>query len=894
MRYEKEDLTKYKVQFRRYLELKNIPIINGKCLCPAHDDNNPSMLVNESFGFCFVCGHNIDIFDFAGLLIGASDFPSKKKEVKTTLGYIDMNEKKTKNPAHYELVDPEKYNEIYSNEKLLYQSKFIGACKSKNKDLSDIEKMRLGYGDIIAGKWPYKTENGKIKAVDVRFEGGPAKKSVITFYYTGKSLKAKNAPVCLFNLDLIKKYPDHKIIVLEGAKSASYAMFLLDYGFLPVSWSRGTHNIKKCDWSAIYGREVYFYPDDDQKKDKSGKLFSSDKQPGIKAALEFKKEVGPNLKSLKIIIPNEAARKIKEDGADIVELLEVLSKDEISNYFLNSPEYKPPEKLKPPPRENVSIDDFEKSIPFKILGKSDNGKAYFIGRNNQDLSFKLQHITNKDLLNLAPIRYWEKLLKVERLTGNDWLNCFDIIIELSTKKYFDPDNLRGRGAWRENDGRICYHTGLETIGEYNADRVFLRKNPIKIGIGKPHLERDIIEKMKDTVFKMSFETKIDVMRCLGFASLAPFSGALEWRPQAFLTGPSESGKSSLENYVIKNISIPDRFNGIRTTGPGYYADRKKDSGAVSIEEIEARTESEKRNREALLSIMRGSTSDDTPKGAIGSADGVGRTYMSRDMFLFIAIDSEVSNIADENRLTRINMIKPENNGGAWREIKKDLKKYFTPENCEKLRSLIWDKLKIIMTLGEKISEEIQIQTKKNHRFAISDGMLMSAYIVIWKNKENITEEEIKDFIQAAYIIKKVDEKRDASEEMIETILQEKIRVFFEESQKTYTIGDIVGILVSNHIEAPTDYNPDYMRAITRKEKLAFRDAIEVNGVFVFEKKLAIANRHKEVQKILKREAGYSRMLKRHIKCVDTDKTITRNGQSIKCSLFDVLENFIPF
>jgi len=37
---------------------------NSKCLCPFHEDKNPSMLVNSEFAYCFACGRGWDVFDF--------------------------------------------------------------------------------------------------------------------------------------------------------------------------------------------------------------------------------------------------------------------------------------------------------------------------------------------------------------------------------------------------------------------------------------------------------------------------------------------------------------------------------------------------------------------------------------------------------------------------------------------------------------------------------------------------------------------------------------------------------------------------------------------------------------------------------------------------------------
>ena len=78
---------------------------------------------------------------------------------------------------------------------------------------------------------------------------------------------------------------------------------------------------------------------------------------------------------------------------------------------------------------------------------------------------------------------------------------------------------------------------------------------------------------------------------------------MDWRPQAFLTGPSSSGKSSIENYIVKPLALPFRVNGGGTTGAGYTQNRNHDCGAVVIEEADPDTEKKRLYKEELLSIM---------------------------------------------------------------------------------------------------------------------------------------------------------------------------------------------------------------------------------------------------------------------------------------------------
>lgn len=913
------DKDQYKSQIKRYLTLKGWKVKDTAhppvCECPTHNDENPSAIIYEDWTdqqpgvWCPLCLTKWDIFEFSKQINGFSDFKDALKDVKQTLGDYsgdiksEFEKTETYKKSEFKKVTIEpieiyKAKNIFTQPEFLRMSEFIGKKSGEKKGLTlqGVEAQKYGYGDKITGNWLYKNDDGLIEAIDVRFEGGPKKKNVVTFYYDGKHLKSKSAPVKIYNRDLIKKYPNYTILIVEGAKSAKIAMCLLEFGLLPVAWNGGTHKITMADWSCVYNRDVLYFPDDDD--------------PGIKAAETFGKEYGALIDDWKIVPPYQKAKRLKQHGADIEEVLQLLSPKECAEYITNSEPYKKPEPLRnqsdgskreeppalegkdpPNPTSHAAFSD----APFRILGTAEDGYTYFIDQHGRIYTTKLDCLSRNKLNALAPLSYWEEWIGTNRLTNDDWARCQDDIIRISGAYDFDPEDIRGRGAWREENGDICFHTGQKTIGKYSPDKIFLRKKAIKIGIEEKPLEYETILKMGKAAFNLTFETPVDAMRCLGWAVLAPFSGALIWRPQAFLTGPSESGKSSIETYILKKISIAKRMIGASTTAAGYMQSRKGDVGAIHFDEAEDDTESKEKNKQDLLSIMRQSTSDDTPKSYKGTSDQKGISYTSRDMIMFVAISPEVGSVADDNRLTRINIVKPVINEESrkWSEIKEELESLFTEKNCQRLRALVWSKLEDIIELSNKISDEIQDYTKKNHRFAISEGTIMAAYLLIWKGMENPTKEEIKSFVEKTYEKAKPEDSRDQSEEILETIYQEKTKIYLNGHMTELPIGDIIGILMSEKIETSENGNMGSERDLTKEEIFEYRRAIEVNGVYVQDKKLAIANNHKEIKRILRRNSGYSRILRRHPKCIKTDHTVTR-GKSRKCSLFDVIDDFIPF
>lgn len=52
---------------------------NGMCSCPFHEDQHPSMKLNERYFFCFGCGATGDVIDFVARLFDLSSYEAAQK-----------------------------------------------------------------------------------------------------------------------------------------------------------------------------------------------------------------------------------------------------------------------------------------------------------------------------------------------------------------------------------------------------------------------------------------------------------------------------------------------------------------------------------------------------------------------------------------------------------------------------------------------------------------------------------------------------------------------------------------------------------------------------------------------------------------------------------------------
>jgi hypothetical protein len=819
-----------------------------QCPNPNHADGKPSAILYDENIYCPVCGESYDIFEVSGFLQGTDKFPEKIKYVREKLGEPTPQQhskpKPQSKPKHKLIpITIDKAKEIFTGPKVQEL-----ATSKKWGELSDV--------------WYYRDRNGLVEVADIRFEG--TKKAVISFFFDGYSFRYSNVPISVFGRDKINTQKEDKVLICEGAKCAVAADSLP--GFVGTTWNGGSKKARLANWIFLKDRDVYIYPDDDLQTGKDGKEWPWYRQPGYMAALDIKKQ----LPGAKIIKPLPEARTIKRSGADIIEALQIVSEDELAEYIINcTPIEREVEKSENPP-----------VLPFKVLGTADDDRAYFIGRSNRMFSYQASSINKSQLQTLAPIDFWREYYGYEGKIN--WDNAFDNVIDLSLSIDFDLDSVRGRGAWKESDGTRCYHNGVETIGKPSPQRLYLRKTKKDIGLSSAPADKELAKNVSSAISAMSFETPLDCIRLLGWTLIAPFAGALPWRPSILITGESQSGKSTIIEQVVKPLVLPEIFSGGGTTEAGVRQTIDNDATAIVIEEAEADTQKKRKNREDLFSLMRQSTSDDAPRVAKGTVTGKSLKYKMRSMFLFAAISPDIEHSADDNRIFRVNMIVAKND---WAPIRNELRRLVTVDNCKRIRSLTWKKLDEIIRKSEEIAPIIQDMTNKNIRYCYAEAMLQSAYWHIWKGREDIPERELESTFRVLMTMADKEESRDEPDEMLSRILDERVLIE-SPMRESITVREILIGIKNREFRDGEDFtlldsrNISYLKNIVNRHGVTLTDADNV----------AIANNHHEIMKILERGRGYHRQLWRHEKLVEKSAVVKMAGKSRRCVVLkDVLE-----
>jgi hypothetical protein len=120
--------------------------------------------------------------------------------------------------------------------------------------------------------WPYHDENTNLLGFICRFDT-PEGKVILprTLWSTARAPDGEwlwrgwPAPRPLFRLDLLAAYPNAIVVVCEGEKATCAAQEMLPLpDFVCITSPGGSQAAHKADWSAVSGRKVYIWPDNDE------------------------------------------------------------------------------------------------------------------------------------------------------------------------------------------------------------------------------------------------------------------------------------------------------------------------------------------------------------------------------------------------------------------------------------------------------------------------------------------------------------------------------------------------------------------------------------------------------------------------------------------------------
>lgn len=221
------------------------------------------------------------------------------------------------------------------------------------------------------------------------------------------------------------------------------------------------------------------------------------------------------------------------------------------------------------------------------------------------------------------------------------------------------DMVRGRGAWRGEQGELILHCGeflwidgvKQPAGEH-GEYFYVRRPKTIAPWSKPvGLEENPAIKLIDNLRTWNFvRGDTDVMLVLGWIGVALLGAALPWRPSIFFVGDAGTGKSELHR-VLKAILMRALITTTNATSAGLYQLVAHDALPIAIDELEGEDNPEQSSQ--IIKMAR-----DAASGSVrirGGANHQGVEFAARSTFMFSAINPPPLPPASLSRLAMIQM-----------------------------------------------------------------------------------------------------------------------------------------------------------------------------------------------------------------------------------------------
>ena len=717
---------------------------NWQAHCWLHKDDNPSLSVDvtQDIFQCFSCKAKGNLYSYMTehLAMKPKDAIEEMKENNAWKGEQDYN-----------------YVREYSQPK---EAAKIDEVPPKHKGLHKIEEH------------DYRNEKGRIKLKVVRYAslvGGEAKKTFLQLTPSGDGSWYMCNPTNRERLPKgvgCKKIPLYRqeelaregvVIFVEGEKCADAVNDVHIDPKLPqpigVCVAGGSSAvIAKHDLSPLFQRDVIVIADSDD----AGRKFA--RKIGRILYKEQKCDV-------RYVMPEG------EDGYDIADALNEGGWDNGLRWIENSPRHRHPlpdeleevETLDVVASAMEDIDPIEESLNFKnreellhnnehfrVIGFDPSGTeiAFYIKGNNTTVWYRPAALMGQGtMLHLAPDNeWWSSLCSKGKMTSSEK----NVIVSLMIKNAIETGivkqvNTYGRGACMTDEHNVIFHLGDRYLCD-PVDGKFTSERSLEDVPGKVILEPDdrieivssdqkhkqYCKDLYNALLAYRFLTETDARVLMGWMVSSIVGGALEHRPNIWLSAPASTGKTFLITKVLSKF-FGDMFYSFADPTPAGISQKvRSQSIGIVIDEFEPEQQNEDSMRK-ILSMMRSATGG-TANIARGSSEGRANLYHPRFSTMLVSILKPDLKEADASRLVSCRLSRT--GVSDFNKVRDDIVKATTTERMSVIRSAIIYHTPEIVDRVKELVQEMEVTTDMNTRSIQIHGALTAG--ACWLGGDNST------------------------------------------------------------------------------------------------------------------------------------------------------------
>jgi hypothetical protein len=315
---------------------------------------------------------------------------------------------------------------------------------------------------------------------------------------------------------------------------------------------------------------------------------------------------------------------------------------------------------------------------FRNLGRAKDAKSglryHFLTASGDLVSFTAQQLLQQHaLVQLETIAYWSSRYPSEK-GGAAWSTAgSDLIVAAQKLPLWNPDRVRGRGVWWNDDSGAVFHAGdavyvgrqRTSLNQAPGHHVYDHLPPLASGLDfdaplTADEGRSIVELCQSLAWR---ENKTGTGALFaGWIAAATVCGGLSWRTHGWLSAKKGDGKT----WILDNILMPLLgAQALAVQGQTSEAAIRRvlsiDARPVLFEEAETQTQADAKRIQAVLNLARAASSEHGPEMLKASSEGDGvNAFRVRSMFMFQSINSGLQQAADESRSIRFELAQPAN------------------------------------------------------------------------------------------------------------------------------------------------------------------------------------------------------------------------------------------
>jgi putative DNA primase/helicase len=492
---------------------------------------------------------------------------------------------------------------------------------------------------------------------------------------TGWHVKHPNNPMCLYGLDRRAVSPKARVLLQEGEKKTDDVQAVLP-SWVCMAWSGGGNRVKDHDFGPLAGAEVFVCGDAIEGETAMMEAAELSSRAGAvvvwtvdTSGFPEKWDLG-NAATGEMVKHGELVWK-DPDGPWSGEKIEAFLRERSRLY---EPQESDREK---DPEEHAT--EKEGVIP---LGH-DQGIFYYLSLGTGQVHglTPARHV-ELELMALAdPILFWDRIPMFYKHNHEscDYKKAAAWMMRrCKLRGVFRPERIRGRGAWLDKDRhtgreRAVLHLGESLIVDGVEQRslklagsnfIYTRARSLGQAVAPP-LRSSEAAKLLEMCQKLRWEKPSSATLAAGWIAVSIICGVLHWRPAGWITGGSNSGKTTFLRDIVGPILGRGMDDGIavnvqsKTTEAGLRQMLGSDARPVLFDEAEAEQVTDKTRMQGNIDLVRQSSSEGGSEIIKGTQNQSGvKRYKIRSMFLFSSINIILDHQADENRITVLDLYNP--------------------------------------------------------------------------------------------------------------------------------------------------------------------------------------------------------------------------------------------